>query len=140
MGTNFEFKSDIPESLQNCLETIYLTGNRIRVWYGDYNTGKSWDEENDTIGFVRKISGGNTPILVSYKSSTCGSMLLTKNIIKIIDTISKKILYIHPEFKQSLFTNEGVKVLKDGSIYANCYSEEGAIRLMNFMNGKTVKK
>jgi hypothetical protein len=67
-------------------------------------------------------------------------MLLTKNIVKIIDTISKKILYIHPEFKQSLFTNEGAKVLIDGSIYANCYSEEGAIRLVNFMNGKTVKK
>lgn len=115
--------------------------NRFRFWYGDNNTGKSWNEENDVCGYIGRSTGiKKIPLLITKVNSYGGGGLLTDCIVKIIEIRTKKVVYQHDNFNQSLFVAEDCKVLQDGQIYANCKSEKQAIRLADFMNGKRMAK
>jgi hypothetical protein len=119
-----------------------LHGDRLRIWFGDKVTGKSWDEENDVCGYIGRTTG-NKPIsiLLNNQQSSGGGAILTNCIVKIVNTKTKRVLYQHPNFSQSLFTAVGCSVLQDGDTFApNCKSEVSAQRLADFMNGKRMSK
>lgn len=110
---------------------------RIRVWYGDNKTGKSWDEENDTCGYIGRTTGTKKiAILINNKRSWGGGALLCHAIVKIVRTDNGNILYKHPNFSQSVFTVQRNEVFQDGEIYGRCKDEKQAQRLADFMNGK----
>ena len=114
---------------------------RIRVWYGDNKTGKSWDEENDICGYIGRTTGTNKiPILVNNSRSYGGGALSCRSIVKIMETKTKRVLYQHPNFNQSVFTVIDKEVFADGEIYGRCKSEKSAQRLADFMNGKRMSK
>jgi hypothetical protein len=99
-GTSYHIrtKKEIIDVLEQCRKNR----TRIVVDYGDTVTGKSWNEENDTIGYVSR-SNGNTkiPILVFNNRSTGGGALMDHCIVKISTTKGKKVLYIHYSYQLS---------------------------------------
>lgn len=114
---------------------------RLRFWYGDNKTGKSWDEENDVCGYIGRSTGNKkNPLLVNNTRSFGGGALMDDSIVKIVDINTKLVLYQHENFEQGIFTTSGNEVLKNGEIYGRCKSEISAVRLCDFMNGKRMNK
>ena len=134
-GTSYNVKTSA--EVISILEKYRTLGKRIRVFYGDIETGKSWNEENDTTGKVGRSTGENKiPLLVNNARSLGGGSLLDHCIVKIIDLDTKRAVYAHPTFSQSEFTAKGNAVFQDGKEYApECKSAVSAKRLAEFMNG-----
>ena len=118
------------------IESLVNKNMRIRLFYGNIN-GNSWIEEFDTIGLVRRSIGEIAiPILLHNKTSICGCEITIDSIVKIIETKTKKVLYQHPNFTMPLIDVHFCYVMVDGQIYANCGTNERAIRLAKFLKGE----
>ena len=130
------YHSETPDAVIEVLEQAKEERKRVRIWYGE--NGKSWNEENDVLGYIGRSTGTNKiPLLVHNRRSYGGGALLDHCIIKVVDLKTGKTLYKHENFKQALFTVEGVAVLQDGQPFApQCKNQESAQRLCDFMNGK----
>jgi len=116
-------------------------GQRIRFWYGDWRTGKCWNDENDICGYIGRSCGTEKiPILLNKRNSTGGGGILTDCILKIVDTKTKAVLYEHPLFVQPLFSNVGVNVFCNGERFGSNKTEQLAKRFCDFMNGKRMNK
>lgn len=117
---------------------------RFRFWYGDKETGKSWNEENDICGYIGKSTGAKKiPLLIQRVNSSGGGALLTDCIVKIVDIETKRVLYRHENFNQPVFTVRGYDfaVLADNKLHAQGFkTEKQAQRYADFMNGKRFNK
>jgi len=118
---------------------------RLRLYYGDAETGRCWMEEHDTIGYIGRSTGQiKIPLLIKTSRSWGGSPILDHCIIKI--TISGITLYEHPLFNMPVVTvnndnsGHGWQVLFDGKVYANCKTKKQAERLAAFMRGERNSK
>jgi hypothetical protein len=132
----FYFSKKTPEKLMEIINNLFKNQHRFRVWYGDLKTGKSWDEENDTIGTVG-ISTGEIRIalLIKTNRSRGGSALNDDVIVKLLDLETMEVLYLHPAFHQATFIPFSKSVLQDNITFANCRDNKQAERLAGFMNG-----
>lgn len=87
------------------LERARATQERIRLYYGDVNTGRSWDEEHDVFGRISRSMGTvKAPLLVHNILSIGGAGILTDSIVRIINSRTHRILYTHPNFHTGIFT------------------------------------
>lgn len=91
------FYDGTPEKVKQVLESELHSDNRIRIFFGDQETGKDWEEEHETIGYVGR-SAGTEPILILLNNnrSMYGGAILTNCIIKI--TKNGRVLYQHPKY------------------------------------------
>lgn len=72
---------------------------RIRIWYGDTDTGRAWQEEYDVLGYVgRSMGTQKVPLLIFSRRSIGGGAILTKNIVRIDWVKGSHALYKHPTF------------------------------------------
>lgn len=79
------------------LEDSRINKERIRIFYGDVNSGKDWMEINDTIGKIGRSTGKyKIPLLIKTSRSIGGGAILDHCIVKI--TIDKEIVYQNPEY------------------------------------------
>lgn len=129
------YHEETPKEVCRVLENLQNNRSRIRVWYGQ--GGVSWNEENDTIGYIGRSTGNiKIPLLVHNSRSIGGGALLDHCIVKIVDTKSGNTLYEHPKFTQANFTTKNNAVFIDGAPYApHCKNNASAERLASFMNG-----
>ena len=133
----YHFNVAAPDAVCEALSGIDRD-TRIRVWYGDPVTGKSFDEIYDITGYVSR-SGGmiKVPLLINNTRSMGGGAILCSCVVKVVETRSKKVLYQHPTFSQSVFTTRDRFVHKDGlNTFAELRTPEQAKRFADFMNGK----
>lgn len=146
-GTTYH--EETPEAVTRILENARTQGWRLRIWYGDAKTGRSWEEEWDVVGRIARSSGPmRVPILLAATNSIGGPALLDQCILKIVKTDNKLVLYQHPKFKQPHYTVtkstlEGYtsEVLRDGkTAVARFRSPDGAQRWIDFMYGKAMSK
>ena len=72
---------------------------RIRIFYGDQKTGKSYNEEHDIFGYVSKLKNGSF-ILLYNNLSKGGTIISTDIVIRI--TKNKVDLIKHPKFHVKL--------------------------------------
>ena len=94
-GTCYNVKTPIRVIEQ--LERARLGGDRIRVFYGDQETGRCWMDENDTIGTVGRSTGRiKIPLLIKTKHSYGGGAILDSAIVKIL--YDKCVRYQHSNF------------------------------------------
>jgi hypothetical protein len=116
--------------------------NRFRFWYGDKETGESWNDVNDVCGYIGRSTGTKKiPLLIAKKTSLGGGGLLCNCIVKIVDISTKTVIYQHPKFNQPVFDVVDKTVFYDGGlVHANCKSNNSALRLADFMNGKRFNK
>jgi hypothetical protein len=91
------YKESTPEKVKQILEKELRSCNRIRIFYGDKDTGLDWMEEHDTIGYIGR-SAGETPIIILLNNNRpCGGgAVLTDCIVKI--TKDHTVLYQHPNY------------------------------------------
>ena len=127
----------------NVLENALKTRQRLQLFFGDIETGKNWNEENDTIGKIGRSCGNyKVPLLIKTSRSYGGGAILDNCIIKIRDMQTKKVLFQNPKFQQSKFeikqSDGSAKILGynfslyiDGNLYSNHKTELSAKRLLN---------
>lgn len=129
------------ETNRKVIDTLeYCRKNRLRVKinYGDIETGKSWNEEHDTMGYVSMSKGyeARFPILVHNARAYGGRSLMDNSVLKIQESKGKRVLYQAPNFQPSTFeikesTKHGYthSLYIDGSLYSNHKSLKSAEQL-----------
>jgi hypothetical protein len=144
----FKFDENTSDKVKNALIDCYHSKARIRVWYGNTNTGESWLEEYDTIGTVGRSTGQQkTPLLIKNSRSSGGGGILTNCITRIDVISSKRTIYKHPLFYvptlgvyPNLDEETNIKypfiVLKNGTIQALFKTKGQAHRYIDFMTGE----
>ena len=152
-GTVEDYAS-VNEGLMKVLKKYENYPRRVRIWYGDRQTGESWNDEYDVTGTIGRTNGQiKIPIILNNKRSLGGPALLVGSIIRVDDIEGKKTLWkvsgfhvspmeiiLFPEQKDypyAVMQNEdnGVRVN-----VANFKTENQAQRWIDFMNGKRYSK
>ena len=111
----FFFNNNTPIKVMEILNDAYRNGKRVRVFYGDRETGEDWCEVYDTIGYVGKSTGIRPiPLLIKTTRSSGGGAILADSIVKI--TIDKKVVYQQDNYFLPL-------ELKDGKLYNTTRSD-----------------
>lgn len=143
-GMSFDIRT--PDTVCNILAQYAGRRDvRLRLYYGDTETGRCWMEEYDTIGYIGRSTGQiKIPLLIKNSRSLGGGAILDHCIIKI--TVGGVTLYEHPLFNMPAVTvnndysGHGWQVLIDGKVYANCKTKKQAERLAAFMRGERNSK
>lgn len=159
-GTIEEYKQ-IDDKLLNLLEYLRNSKDRVRIWYGDRETGRAWNEEYDIMGTVGRSCGTSwkIPILMNNSRSYAGGVILLSSLIRIDSIKDHRTLW-----KVDNFHVEKMEVVKvtdprysgdtmeypysviqhkdDGttSNVANFKEERQAQRWVDFMEGKRYSK
>jgi hypothetical protein len=91
------YHPETSDQVIHTLEHVRQNGSRIRLDYGDVQSGRSWLEEWDVEGRIGRSMGPvKIPILMHNTRSKGGGGILTHCIVKI--RTSTRVLYQHPNF------------------------------------------
>jgi hypothetical protein len=91
------FHADTPVPVIELLEQLRQNRRKIRLFYGDPESGQFWHEEHDIIGRIGRSTGSiKVPVLVE-SGEIDGPAVLDHCIIR-IDT-PRKVLYQHAAFR-----------------------------------------
>lgn len=100
-----EYSAGTPNSVVGALEEARLTGRRIRVFYGNPETGEDAKAQLHTLGYVGRSAGERKfPVIVYNKRSLAGVRIKDDQIVKI--TSGREILWKHPKYSISLTKGE----------------------------------
>jgi hypothetical protein len=95
------YQKGTPQAVINALENARNNKTRVKIFYGDPETGRDWHEEHDTTGTIGRSTGSiKIPLLISTSRSMGGGAILTKNIVKLRDTNTGRVLYQNEKYKQ----------------------------------------
>lgn len=142
------YHKDTPEEVISWLETSRERKQRIRIFYGDKETGGDWKEEYDTMGYIGRSTGRiKIPILLHNSRSTGGTAVLDHCIVKITTVGSDNkphIVYQHKNYhlcnehsiKQQ---GENYSVMLDREEYAHFKTLQKAENFLSFLEGKRNK-
>lgn len=96
-GMSFDIRTN--DKVIAVLDNALRNRTRIRVHYGDIETGKDWNDVYDVTGYVGRSSGSiKIPLLVHNTRSMGGGGLLDHCIIKITTSAGKHLLYQQPNY------------------------------------------
>ncbi len=96
-GTFYHLETS--DQVVNKLESLRLSGTRIRVSFGDTTTGKDWQEQFDITGRIGRSTGPvKAPLLVYNKRSFGGHCLLTHRIVQIVTSAGKNLIWKHANY------------------------------------------
>ena len=141
------FDPDTPAAVQTLLESYRALGGRVRLFFGDPETGRDHLEEHDVVGRVSRSMGPiRVPLLISKANSFGGMALLTAHIVRIVDAETKRERYRHPLYRTPEFTVQPASataaasgyptaVLSGGVVRGNFKSEDHAQKWIAFMTG-----
>lgn len=144
----FTFNEKTNDKVKSVLNSVYNSGQRIRIVYGDIETGKDWLEESDVIGRIGRSTGiRKMPLLIANSRSYGGGAILDHCIIKIVVTDNKRVLYQHDNYHQADLTYSEVVtdsyphcVFADGKLHASFKSEKSALKFIAFLQCKKMCK
>lgn len=87
-----------PAAIVAALDDAMRSKARIRLWYGDRETGKNWLEENDVCGTVGRSMGPiKTALLIANSRSMGGGAILADSIVCL--RVDGREVFRHPSFK-----------------------------------------
>lgn len=134
---------------------------RIRIFYGDHETGRAWLEENDVTGYIGHSTGSiKIPLLIHSRRSYGGGAILDHCILK-LQTTSGRVLWqaenyrpkvifsgvlIPPEtidgrtYVAAVWTRELEDPEEEKERYSRHTSVEKAYRLASFLRGERGSK
>jgi hypothetical protein len=133
-----------PAAVIDVLEHARKAGTRIRLSYGDTETGHDWLEEFDVEGRISRSMGPvKVPILLARQTSIGGPALLEHCILKIRHTgKGGRVLYRHSHHHLPTFTVQPssepgfeAEVLADGQVHARFKTAPEANRWVTKMTG-----
>lgn len=95
------YHRDTPDQLVELLERLRNNHTRVRVYLGDKETGKDWEESYDVFGTIGR-SGGRIkiPLLINNRRSMGGGGLLDDAIVK-LEYANKRdggVIWEHPNY------------------------------------------
>ena len=127
------------------LNNLAMSKQRVRLVYGNTETGKDWLQEYDVLGTIGKSTGSNQiPLLISNSRSTGGGAISEDCILKIVDVKSKRVLYQHEKYIEAKFEiillTVGHSVTVDGNVQANVKTIKQAQNYIDFMLCKRMSK
>lgn len=97
------YQSETPVELIDILQHLREVHERIKITYGDRDTGIAWPEEYDIIGFVSRSTGKlPIPILVYSDRSMGGGSILTGCILKVVTYPGRKVYYKAKNFQEPI--------------------------------------
>ena len=132
-----------PEAVEALLELARKTSQRVRIWYGDPETGASWEETERVVGRVeaREVNGVLHPHLVARAGSNISSYIMANTIVRL--QVNGIEVYKHSHFSQpqyrmvvapqDLCTPEWVMV--GNRVVARFSTAIEASRWVDFMSG-----
>ena len=135
------------DKVKTVLTECYNNQCRIRIWYGDIDTGLSWIDEYDVMGTIGRSTGQQKiPLLIKNSRSSGGGGILCHCIIRIDIISSRRTIYKHPLFyvptlgvypnlDEDTKTKYPFIVLKYGTIKARFKSRTSAYNYVDFMLG-----
>jgi len=138
------------DAVASTLNNLLATESRVRLWYGDQDTGRAWMEEYDVLGRIGRSTGQHkVPLLIYSSRSTGGPAILDSCIVR-IDRTDGVTLYKHPQFHTGLAYSLPQFRPYDSHPWFVCdlwdkeqagfKTEAGAQRWLNFMNGTSYRK
>lgn len=139
------YHENTSDSVIRILENARINHERIRIFYGDVNTGRDWMEIYDTMGTVGRSCGSvKIPLLLNKRTSNGGGAILDHCIVKI--TIDKIIVYTNVNYYLPKLEireasdylkskNYGYSVFADGDNIFNCNSMRKAENEVDFLKG-----
>lgn len=132
-GTSYAINT--PDKIIDILENAMRTRKRVRLFYGDSNTGRDWMEIYDTIGMIGRSGGKHKiPLLIKTRRSLGGGAILTDCIVKI--TIDKTIVYQNPKYHLPMMEiREADKSLREMGYFYSVFVDG-----KNTYNCKTLKQ
>jgi hypothetical protein len=144
-GRNIKLKQSTIQNtkLLQALESVHGTRKRIRVFYGDKVTGRSWNEEHDVMGTLSNSTGENAClILVANSRSYSGPAILDDCIVRIDIINEKRTIYKHSNFHVSLEQkdSEVFESFPNGALFAKFDNADKARKYVDFMNGNRYSK
>lgn len=133
------FKVSTPDKVCNILNDAMISRRRLKLMYGNLETGKSWNEEYDIIGYVGRSTGNSKiPLLIANSRSMGGGAILDDCILKITDVKTGQCLYKHENIKEQTFeivpsdmAEYSHNVLIDGQLYSRHRTERSAKMLIS---------
>jgi len=122
----------------------YNSKQKIRIHFGDTETGESWLDENDVAGYVGRTTGPmRSPILLATLKHSGGCCILTDCILRIQALPSLEDLYQHPKYVKPSLTlipdGKRVKVLRGEEEQASFNSTIKATHYIQFLRGERTK-
>jgi hypothetical protein len=121
---------------------------RLRLFFGDQETGRCWLEENDVTGYIGRSMGPmRVSILLSSRSSSGGGAILTRCVIRLIQTNGQRELWRHQNFHlpqlQPRAEQDQPKypyaVHSDGECIARFTTLQKRARWLAFMRGELMR-
>lgn len=144
----FDFNEGTNIAVRNRLTELNRSRQRVRLYYGDTETGKSWCDEYETIGYIGKSTGIKPiPLMINNARSMGGTGILDHCIVGIQDVASKRFLYKHEKFdlgKWEVVASDSsdypFAVKHDGKEHARFKTEKQASNYCKFMKGERMCK
>lgn len=145
------YSYDVPQAVRRVLDSAMAWNTRVRIWIGDTETGRSFNDEYDVIGTVARSTGVHrVPLLIPNSRSSGGPAILTSCIIRIDDVSARRTLYQHPNFSVEGMEVQPSVAFKDypfevinkatREVVARFKNELGAMNWIGFMHGHRYAK
>lgn len=135
-----------PMAVVRELEFARLQSRRIRIFYGDAETGEDWCAEYNVIGTIGRSTGIiKVPLLLKKITSYGGGALLDHCIVKI--TENKRVIYQHKNYHIGELTIKDadkdakekgyiLAVCKNGKLQVNFKTYKDAQNYITFLKGE----
>jgi hypothetical protein len=131
-GTAYHIET--PEQVVSVLEAARQNGTRLKIYYGDTETGRDWNEELGVTGRIGRSTGKvKIPLIIHNCRSIGGPSVLDHCIVKIKRLSDGHILYQHKTYQppQIEITNSEVpgynfSLIINGTTYSNHKTERQA--------------
>jgi len=131
-GTCYDINTD--KKIVSILDDAIINRKRLKLDYGNTETGESWNECNDIIGRIGRSTGSiKIPLLILTSRSYGGGALLDSCIIKITDVKTGNVIYKNQNYKEKVFNivpsdlpDYTVNVNINGKLYSRHKSERSA--------------
>ncbi len=150
MKTETHYPANTPDGVKRALESARHSGERVRIWLGNAETGEAWPEEWEVLGRVGRSTGPTrAPLLIPNARSCGGGAISTNYVVAVRRTSDRAWLYRHPTFDPGAFTLREVTdaamtakgythetIDAAGSLHARFKSETAARRWLAFMAGE----
>jgi len=140
-GTSYHAETSL--DVVKWLETSREREQRIRLFYGNVETGICWNEEFYTIGHVGRSTGSQKIPLLIYNSRSIGGGGILDHCIIRIDTKDSqgkiKTVYKQSNAKFDHFISTDIGTVYNETkdeIYARCKNANSGKRLAAYMNGE----
>ena len=140
------YREGTPRQVIDALENAMHTEKRVRLFYGDKETGRDWGDENEVAGTIGRSTGTiKIPLILAKRTSPGGPGILVDCIVRLI--VNGREVYRHPKYHQPAYTVEAsdldgyaARVDADGKTVARFKTETGAQRWVAFMTGNRMGK